>query len=182
HFEELGDPFTMVFQLTTFQGVRYALFNYNVDAKAGGVADFDSFEVLQPDLHGLMRPIPFGKTITLTSFGSEGGIGSEGGHLSEGAPTPFAVVDLGLGRVALRAGGKTITIAQDGRAKLDEHSQSQASAFQWMETPTGELVLMSLVTNRYLRIDPQSHTIVADSPGPLPDATDGVRFVWSLVQ
>ena len=31
-----------------------------------------------------------------------------------------------------------------------------AQTFQWMETPTGELALMSLATNRFLRIDPQT--------------------------
>jgi hypothetical protein len=51
-----------------------------------------------------------------------------------------------------------------------------------METPTGELVLMSLRTNRFLRIDPRTKHIVADSPTPLPDNSDGARFVWSSVK
>jgi streptogramin lyase len=51
--------------------------------------------------------------------------------------------------------------------------------FQWIETPTGELVLMSLATNRFLRIDPQTGEIRADSPGPMPDDSDGTRFIWS---
>jgi len=54
-----------------------------------------------------------------------------------------------------------------------------AQTFQWMETPTGELALMSLATNRFLRIDPQTGDIRADSPGPMPDDSDGARFVWS---
>ena len=48
-----------------------------------------------------------------------------------------------------------------------------------IETPTGELVLMSLATQRFLRIDPASGTITADSPGPVPNGSDGVRLVWS---
>jgi streptogramin lyase len=55
----------------------------------------------------------------------------------------------------------------------------KAQNFQWIETPTGELVLMSLATNRFLRIDPQTGNIRADSPGPMPDDSDGTRFVWS---
>jgi hypothetical protein len=55
-------------------------------------------------------------------------------------------------------------------------------SFQWIETPTGELVLMSLATNRFLRIDPASGAIRADSPGPVPDGSDGVRFVWTQVE
>jgi hypothetical protein len=39
-------------------------------------------------------------------------------------------------------------------------------------------VLLSLVTHRYLRIDPATGTITADSPGPVPDGSDGVRLVW----
>jgi hypothetical protein len=57
-----------------------------------------------------------------------------------------------------------------------------AQSFQWMETPTGELILMSLATNRYLRIDPQNGAVKADSPGPAPDGKDGVRFIWTLVK
>ena len=34
-------------------------------------------------------------------------------------------------------------------------------------------------TNRFLRIDPQTSVITADSQSPLPDGSDGVRFVWS---
>jgi len=40
-------------------------------------------------------------------------------------------------------------------------------------------VLMSLATNRFLRIDPQTGAIRADSPGPMPDDSDGTRFIWS---
>ena len=44
-FASLGDPFTMVFQLTTFQGVRLALFNYSTSGAPGGQADFNGFTV-----------------------------------------------------------------------------------------------------------------------------------------
>jgi xylan 1,4-beta-xylosidase len=54
-----------------------------------------------------------------------------------------------------------------------------AQNFQWIETPKGELVLMSLVTNRFLRIDPRAGDIRADNPGPMPDDSDGTRFIWS---
>ena len=56
----------------------------------------------------------------------------------------------------------------------------KAHSFQWIETPAGELLLMSLETNRYLRVDAVSKSITADSAGPLPDASDGSRFVWSV--
>ena len=43
-FTPLGDPFTMAFQLTTFQGVRPSLFNFNTSGQPGGYADFDNFK------------------------------------------------------------------------------------------------------------------------------------------
>ena len=59
----LGRPFTMAFQLKTFQGVRFALFHYNEEGARGGVADVDLMRVDEPNPRGLMQPIPFGRTI-----------------------------------------------------------------------------------------------------------------------
>ena len=61
----------MTFQLTTFQGVRPALFNYNTSGQPGGYADFDNYTVDEPRARGIEREIPMGKTITLTS-GADG--------------------------------------------------------------------------------------------------------------
>jgi len=181
-FMPLGEPFTMVFQLTTFQGVRYALFNYNSLGVEGGYADFDSFEVRQPHPYGLMRPIPLGENIQLVSAGEANGIGLAGRLLQAGAPATFNVVDMGLGRVALRSGTVYLTIAEAGEATLTDTSPGRQQSFQWIETPNGDLALMSLETNRFLRISPESSRIVADSPGPQSDGKDGVRFTWKRVQ
>ena len=70
-FTPLGNPFTMTFQLTTFQGVRPALFNYNTSGQPGGYADFDNYTVEEPRARGIERLIPMGKTIVLTS-GADG--------------------------------------------------------------------------------------------------------------
>jgi xylan 1,4-beta-xylosidase len=50
----------------------------------------------------------------------------------------------------------------------------------WIETPIGELLLLllSLRNHRFLRVDPVSARIVADSPGPRPDGSGGARSVW----
>ena len=61
----------MTFQLTTFQGVRPALFNFNTSGQPGGYADFDNYTVDEPRARGIEREIPLGKTITLTS-GADG--------------------------------------------------------------------------------------------------------------
>lgn len=178
-FAPIGEPFTMVFQLATFQGVRYALFNFNLAGKTGGVADFDSFEVAQPHPRGLMRPIPLGKRIQITSFGASTGLSVEGSKLVSAAPAPFEVVDMKLGRVALKSARRYLSIDASGRAQLRGTRPGEGESFQWIETPGGELVLMSLRSHRFLRFDAGHAYFVADSPGPLPDGSDGVRFVWS---
>jgi beta-xylosidase len=160
-FAPIGGEFTMIFQLTTFQGVRYALFNYNTLNRHGGVADFDSIEVYQPYPHGLMRPIPYGKQIRLSAFNAD-----------------LTVKDMGLGRVALQSGGNYVTVAADASVAIKAGQPALAQSFQWIETPTGELVLMSLQTNRFLRVDRQTGAVTADSPGPQPDRADGVRLSW----
>ena len=63
-FEPLGAEFTMVFQLKTFQGIRYSLFHYNTGGAPGGYADFDKLTVDEPHPRGLTKPIPIGQTIT----------------------------------------------------------------------------------------------------------------------
>jgi beta-xylosidase len=177
-FTPIGDEFTTVFQLTTFQGVRYALFSYNLLGSEGGYADFDSVDIYQPYPHGLMRPIPYGAEIRLASYKASTGLSLAGGKLAAGAPSLFKVKDMGLGRVALGSSAGFIAVRADGSVSIEHGPAGAAHSFQWIETPTGELVLMSLVTNRFLRIDPQTGRIMADSPGPQPDGRDGVRFVW----
>jgi len=169
----------LVYQTFTFQGVRYGLFNYNATAGDGGFADFDRIDVYQPHTHGLMRPIPYGRSIRLASFRATTGLAASGGRLASGVPTQFEIIDRRLGRVALRSGGRYVTAGRDGGVTLVAGQPRAAQTFQWIETPTGELVLMSLATNRFLRIDPQTGDIRADSPGPMPDGSDGARFVWA---
>ncbi|MEJ7807614.1 MAG: hypothetical protein WKG03_17025, partial [Telluria sp.] len=181
-FLPIGAEFTMVFQLTTFQGVRYALYNYNTAGSAGGYADFDSVDIDQPLPRGLMRPIPVGQSIHLAAFKTAGAVGNVDGKLALGAPSAFTVKDMGLGRVALQSGKRHVHVAPDGAVSFAGATPGKAHSFQWIETPTGELVLMSLATNRYLRVDGATKTITADSAGPVPDGSDGSRFVWSAVK
>ncbi|MFS2002228.1 family 43 glycosylhydrolase [Duganella sp. CT11-25] len=161
NFVRIGGDFTMIFQLTTFQGVRYALFNYNTQNRQGGTADFDSIDLYQPYPHGLMRPIPYGKQIRLSAFNAD-----------------LTVKDMGLGRVALQSGDGYVTVDADGGVAIQAGQAALAQSFQWIETPTGELVLMSLRTQRFLRVDSKTGNVTADSPGPQPDGADGVRLGW----
>jgi hypothetical protein len=185
-YEHVGAPFKMVYGLITFQGIRYSLFSYNTQSgDAAGFADFDSFEVHEPQPRGLSRPIPYGRQIELTSHGRtpRWGVGITADTLaaSERQPAAFRVVDRGLGRVALESRGGYISVSSEGTVSLRRGGPTSAETFQWMETFTGELVLMSLATNRYLRADPASGALSALSPGPRPDRADGVRFEWTEV-
>jgi beta-xylosidase len=178
-FTPIGDEVVLVYQTFTFQGVRYGLFSYNRTGAEGGFADFDRIDIYQPHTHGLMRPIPNGRSIRLASFHATTGLAASNGRLASGVPTRFAVVGRGLGRVALRSNRRYVTVGKDGEVTLAASQSDTAQNFQWIETPTGELVLMSMATNRFLRIDPKTGDIRADSPGPMPDDSDGARFIWS---
>jgi len=126
-----------------------------------------------------MRPIPYGRSIRLTSFHATAGLAAGPAGLASAVPTRFEVVDRRLGRIALRSGRRYVTVGANGEVTLVAGQSGKAQNFQWIETPTGELVLMSLATNRFLRIDPKTGNIRADSPGPMPDDSDGARFIWS---
>ena len=170
-FETIGAPFTMVYQLYTFQGVRYGLFAFNPTDGATGQVDFDSFDVHEPAPYG-RAPIPYGRTVSLTVT------------MLAHAPVapllaaPLTVVSQGLGRVSFERDGLALTVDRRGAVRMARVDRSDAQRFQWSETPTGEIVLMSLATNRYLHVDPASGALKADSPGAAPYGQDGARFAW----
>jgi hypothetical protein len=181
-FTPLGNPFTTIFQLTTFQGIRPALFNFNTSGQPGGYADFDNYVVEEPRARGIEREIPLGKTIMLTS-------GADGSFLaadtqsnllvnvaadSADAKTTkvrFQVVDLGKGRVALKAfNGRFVSAAEDGVTLRDLAGKApgDAESFQWINLMRGDTMLMSLTNHRYLAAKP-------NAPGPVTATATGLR-------
>jgi beta-xylosidase len=196
-FTPLGDPFKTIFQLTTFQGVRPALFNFNTSGQPGGYADFDNYVVDEPRARGIEREIPVGKTITLTS-------GADGSFLaadtqsnvlvnvvadSAKTKTPnvrFQVVDLGEGRVALKAAnGRFVTAAEDGIALQDLAGKppGDAATFQWINLLRGDTMLMSLTNHRYLTTIPnEPGPVTATATGPSPARKQGECFKWKVVE
>jgi xylan 1,4-beta-xylosidase len=181
-FHDVGETLKMPYGLVTFQGVRYSMFSYNRNGAEGGFADFDSFTLKEPNPRGLTRPIPYGRQIVLTPYDHAPNvqIGISGNSLviNSKEPAVFAIVDRNLGRIALRSKAGFVSIGPSGEVSLRSGHPEQAETFQWIETFTGEIALMSLATNRYLRIDSENGRLLADSPGPRPDAKDGVRFDW----
>lgn len=195
-FTELGPEGTMVFQLRTFQGVRYSLFNYNTEGRAGGYADFNDFVVREPRPRGLTQPIPYGKEIQLTSLADSTVLVSwknfvrplpARDKLASGPASRFRVMDRGQGQVALQSveSGRWVTVKGLGgmaEVRLEKDEQGAASRFQWQDMQRGDLMLQSLLTHRYLFADPGANSLCsADAPGTRPDRRDGACFAWALV-
>jgi len=181
-FRPFGGSVRTVFQLKTFQGVRYALFAYNDHGTEGGSADFSRFTVNEPSPHGLRRPIPVGLVIRVTVHARDTGLGLRAGEpavvpLADSAG--FKVVDRGLGRVALQASDGRWLSAGAERVTLASGEPGDAGTFQWMETPYGDLTLLSLATHRYLRLDPAAGAVTAGHPGPEPGRGDGSCLDWN---
>ena len=196
-FAPLGNPFTMRFQLDTFQGVRPSLFNFNTSGQPGGYADFDNYTCVEPRARGIEREIPMGKTITLTS-------GADGSYLaadtqsnllvnaaadSTTATAPivkFQVIDLGLGRVALKASNGRFVSANGDLVSLKDlagKKPGDAESFQWVNLMRGDTMLMSLVNHRYLATKPnEAGPVTVTCTGPTPARKGGECFKWKAVE
>jgi len=196
-FSPLGEPFTMTFQLTTFQGVRLTLFHYNTSGQPGGFVDFDNFTVLEPRARGIERQIPMGQTIVLTS-GADGTILAADIQndvlvniaADPNGPVPthamFQVIDLGLGRVALKASnGKVVSVAGPEKVILKDLGGARpgdAESFQWVNLMRGDMMLMTLTNHQYLATKPNSPGLVtANARGPSPARTSGAEFRWRAI-
>ena len=193
HFQSLGEELTMVFQLKTFQGVRFALFNFNPESSDGGYTDFSNFVVAEPRAKPFGSSIPLGKTITFTSLANGNPVRIINGLLRatpemnsehKGA-AQFTVLDRGLGRVALRAvdGTGFVTVTGAGEAgdlKVIKTDLGEASTFQWTRMESGDIMLMSLITDRYLTVDPLANGLfAANARGAAPDRKNGASFTWT---
>jgi hypothetical protein len=194
-FTPVGKPFTMTFQLTTFQGVRPALFNFNTSGQSGGFADFDNYTVEEPRARDIEREIPLGKTVTLAS-GADGSLlaADAQSNLLVNLPATlsvpakevqFKVVDLGKGRVALQtASGLFVSAAEDGVTlkELTGRAPGDAESFLWINLMRGDTAFMSLVNHRYLATKPNEPGPAAvTATGPSPARKNGVCFKWKTV-
>jgi beta-xylosidase len=184
-FHAIGEPFRMVTIGVTFQGVRYGLFSFHRGGGEPGYADFDSIDVKEPNPHALTRQIPYGLQVTFQAHAHEPtfGITQKGNMILAAAnqSTAFTVADQGLGRVALSGNNGYLSVGNDGSVSVRRGAAGPAETFQWIETFTGELTLLSLQTHRYLRVDFGSGPLRADSPGPEPNGPEGVRFDWDPI-
>lgn len=195
-FLPLGNEYTMVYQLTTFQGVRFALFNYNITGAEGGATDFNFFEVYEPRPRGQMRPIPVGKIIELTNLGDNSVLANWRGFLRPVQPkspftarsaTQFRVLDRGNGSIALQSvvdvGFVTVLgLGLMSEVRIQPKDAGAASTFQWEDMLRDDLMLMSLLNHRYLFADPNAGSLCsADAVGTKPDRKDGAGFSWKVI-
>ncbi|MBC2608016.1 glycoside hydrolase family 43 protein [Pelagicoccus albus] len=195
-YTKIGEPFTMVFQLKTFQGIRYSLFNFNQSGSDGGYADFDSFELEEPVATAKWREIPVGKKIKLISKADGATLVSWNGFLRPMSPDSdlakseaahLTVVDRGQGRIALKSSDgsfiRVTGVGATGDVRFVSEESGQASLFQWQDMLNKEIMLLSLHTNRYLNALPSGGELTsADSPGATPNRKGGSCFTWQLVE
>jgi xylan 1,4-beta-xylosidase len=193
-FTPLGKPFTMTFQLRTFQGVRPSLFNFNTSGQPGGSADFDNYTVEEPRARGIERVIPLGQTITLTSGANGSFLAADTQNntlvnLAAESAAPqnakFQVVDLGKGQVALKAANdRFVSVAGEAVVLKDLGGQNpgKEESFQWVNLMRGDTMLMSLTNHRYLATKPNEHgPVTVSAAGPTPARKSGECFKWKAI-
>jgi len=196
-FTPLGEPYTMTFQLRTFQGVRPSLFNFNTSGNPGGYADFDNYTVAEPRARGIEREIPAGKTITLMSGADGSLLNADEKSMSLVSVMPdvknlapqnarFQIIDLGLGRVALKtSNGRYVSAGSDGVSLKDLAGDppGEPESFQWVNLMRGDGMLMSILNHRYLATKPnEPGPVTVTTTGPRPDRRDGACFKWKTVE
>ncbi|HEX5154177.1 MAG TPA: glycoside hydrolase 43 family protein [Parafilimonas sp.] len=196
NFNTIGDSVIIPFQLRTFQGVRFTLFNFNTSGTEGGYADFNNFIVQEPRSKGLTKPIPDKKIIKLISLADSTVLVNwkdfvrpvaVTDNFAQGNTSHFRVLDRGDGRVALQsvADNGFVTVKNNGgmaEVRIEQKEQGDASLFQWVDMLQGDLMLMSLTTHRYLFAEPDAKNLAAaDAKGTRPDRKDGACFTWTIV-
>ena len=192
-FTALGRPFTTAFQLTTFQGVRPSLFHYTTSSQPGGYADFDNYTVDEPRARGSEREIPLDKKIAFAS-GADGSLlaadelngtlvnvaADASGAVPRNAR--FLVVDVGLGRVALKTSdGKFVSVENEKTTlkNLGNARPGDAESFQWINLLRGDTMLMTLTNHRYLATRPNAPgPVTATALGAGAARKSGAEFKW----
>lgn len=196
NFQTVGNELRLGYQMHTFQGVRYALFAYNMEGREGGYAYFDNFKVEEP-FADRSKNLPVGKVITLTNLanGERAWANPHGmlhhvasGNEAFGSPScQFRVHDRGKGRVVLEAadgsGFLTVTgLGLSGDVRLMK-KETEASLFLWQDMLWGHCMLLSLQTGRFVGLDPLTgEPYAADWQGTRPDRKDGTVFAWTVVE
>ncbi|HLP16972.1 MAG TPA: glycoside hydrolase, partial [Bacteroidota bacterium] len=194
-FITIGDTIHLPYQLKTFQGTRYALFAYATAGKEGGYAEFEDFALVEP-LADRSKNIPIGKVITMTNLANQMPVWanphgmmhsvSVSSKEAGGPGCQFRVHDRGKGRVALEALNGTgfltvVGVGMAGDVRMTKE-ETEGSVFQWQDMLHHQLMLLSVKTNRFVGVIPETgEPYSANRPGTLPDRKDGTVLTWSIV-
>lgn len=95
-------------------------------------------------------------------------------------------INKGNGRIALQSviDGRYTTVNGFGglaEVRFEKEEQGKALQFQWQNMLRGDIMLMSLTTNKHLLADPHAKSLAsADAVGAWPDRKGGACFVWKL--
>ena len=138
-----------------------------------------------------------GKTITLRS-GEDGSFLAQSGDAitnisADSNPLPsnlkFQVIDVGLGRVALKTGnGKFLSANKENIilkdiGELENAKPGEAETFQWVNLMRGDTMLMSLTNHRYLATKPNAPgPVTVTSLGATAARKSGAEFKWKVVE
>jgi hypothetical protein len=100
--------------------------------------------------------------------------------------TQFKIVDLGKGRVALRASNGIYVSAVSEAVVLKDlagRNPGDEQSFQWINLMRGDTMLMSLVNHRYLATKPnEPKPVTVSATGPSPARKGGECFKWKAVE
>lgn len=159
-----------------------------------GQADFDNFRIDEPRANGRGRPIPLGRAITLTLLADHRQLAVANGLLRAPSEAVRPVgtdcsrgPDRGRGRVALEAenGSGLVTgtgagAAAAGDLQVIKTDAGGAATFQWQQMKSGDIMLLSLVTDRCIAVDPLADGLLdAQARGATPDHKNGASFRWA---
>ena len=192
-FQNVGDSVLLPYQLKTFQGARYALFAYNTKQRQGGKARFCSFRVDEP-MADRSKNIPYDKIITLRNIGNDELLWANPHGIVHGTNSKNAefIVNYCLFRVLDRGNGKVVLQTSDGSGYLTvvglglcgdvriTKEETEGSLFMWQDMLRSQCMLLSLVTNRYVGVDPTTgESYSATWEGTTPDRKNGTVFSFS---
>ena len=192
NFQNIGNKLVVPYQTKTFQGARYALFAFNQKERMGGYAEFDDFRVEEP-LADRSRNIPLGKVGSFLNLSNHQRMQAhprkmvysvwKGGKEYNTTDCQFRVLDRGNGKVVLEAmngtGYVTVTgLGLSGDLRLSP-KETEDCLFMWQDMLHGQCMLMSLKTNRYVGLDPESGELyAADWAGTSASRLSGTVFQW----
>ena len=192
NFKTVGRKMPLSYQLISFQGSRHALFAFNTTGKNGGYAEFDNFNVEEPQANRAGN-IPYGKTFRIINLGTgHPAVATTHGPLYDthkgdnSVQTQFRIEDRGQGKVALQcADGRYIYVAGYGLPGDVRFTNDPAKAevFLWQDYLNHEFMLMSMRTHTYIGKSPTTGSPYSmDYRGADPARKNGSVLRWEEVK